>query len=101
MSKNLYWTSKRPINGLRHFVLIHENEEKGEKFFTLVSVLDEEINLRISENKFKSSGNWLPGWKNLSHEESITKKYFKFKSSKFNKRKSKLFISDESVFNIS
>jgi tryptophan-rich hypothetical protein len=40
-----YWTSNKPINGLRHFVLVNETKEKGNISFLMVSVLDSEINL--------------------------------------------------------
>ena len=43
-----YWTSIKPINGLRHFVLVNETKEKGNIIFLMVSVLDSEINLRAS-----------------------------------------------------
>ena len=43
-----YWTSIKPINGLRHFVLVNETKEKGNIIFLMVSVLDSEINLKIT-----------------------------------------------------
>ena len=41
-----FWTSKKPINGLRHFVLVNETKEDENVIFLMVSVLDSEINLR-------------------------------------------------------
>jgi len=41
-----YWTSIKPINGLRHFVLVNETKEKGNISFLMVSVLDSEINFK-------------------------------------------------------
>ena len=41
-----YWTTNKPINGLRHFVLVNEIIEKGNITFLMVSVLDSEINLK-------------------------------------------------------
>ena len=43
-----YWTSNKPINGLRHFVLVNETKEKGNIIFLMVSVLDSEIYLKTS-----------------------------------------------------
>ena len=43
-----YWTSNKPIKGLRHFVLVNETKEKGNIIFLMVSVLDSEINLKTT-----------------------------------------------------
>ena len=43
-----YWTSIKPIYGLRHFVLVNETNEKGNISFLMVSVLDSEINLKTT-----------------------------------------------------
>ena len=40
-----FWTSKKNILGLRHFVLVNKDKEKGQECFLMVSVLDSEINL--------------------------------------------------------
>ena len=42
-----FWTSDKPINGLRHFVLVNETKEKEDITFLMVSVLDSEIYLKI------------------------------------------------------
>ena len=42
-----FWTSYKPIKGLRHFVLVNKTKEKGNITFLMVSVLDSEINLKI------------------------------------------------------
>ena len=42
-----FWTSNKPIKGLRHFVLVNETKEQGNIHFLMVSVLDSEINLII------------------------------------------------------
>ena len=41
-----FWTSKKNIKGLRHFVLVNEMKEKGNITFLMHSVLDSEINLK-------------------------------------------------------
>ena len=43
-----FWTSIKPINGLRHFVLVNETREQGNIIFSMVSVLDSEINLKTT-----------------------------------------------------
>ena len=75
-----FWTSNEPINGLRHFVLLNQTKEKGNMIFLMVSVLDSQINLKITYEELISSGNWCKGWGNLPKHESITKEYSNYKS---------------------
>ena len=96
-----FWTSIKPINGLRHFVLVNETKEKGNIIFLMVSVLDSEINLRITYEELINSGNWYKGWINLPKLQSITKEYVKYKSSKKEKGIDEIFINEDSLFNIS
>ena len=95
-----YWTSNKPINGLRHFVLVNETKKKGNIIFLMVSVLDSEINLRATYEELISSGNWYEGWINLPKYQSITEEYVNFKS--INKEGiDEIFINEDSLFNIS
>ena len=96
-----FWTSKKPINGLRHFVLLNETREKGNMIFLMVSVLDSKINLKVTLEELISSGNWYKGWINLPKRESITKDYSNHKSSKEEDDTDKIFVNDDSSFNIS
>ena len=96
-----YWTSKKPINGLRHFVLVNETKEKGNILYCLVSVLDSEINLKISYGELIKSGNWYLGWINLPKLECITEEYSNYKSSNRVEGKDQIFFNDDSPFNIS
>ena len=96
-----FWTSNKSINGLRHFVLVNEMKEKGDINFLMVSVIDSEINLEISYEELVNSGNWLKGWINLPKVKSITKEYVRLKSLNKNKLISKIFLTDDSVFDIS
>jgi len=57
-----YWTSNKPINGLRHFVLVNETKKKGNISFLMVSVLDSEIYLNTTYEELINSGNWQKGW---------------------------------------
>ena len=96
-----YWTSIKPINGLRHFVLVNETKEKGNIIFLMVSVLDSEINLRATYEELINSGNWYEGWINLPKLQSITEEYFDYKSSKREECIDEMFINEDSLFNIS
>ena len=96
-----YWTSKKNINGLRHFVLVNMIKEKGNINFLMVSVLDSEINLKTTYEELINSGNWQKGWIDLSKHQSITEEYVNYKS--INKREGidEIFINEDSLFNIS
>ena len=96
-----FWTSNKPINGLRHFVLLNEMKEKGQIVFLMVSVLDAEINLKINHEELMNSGNWEKGWLNLPKSESIKEDYIENKSISKGERINKISIDDNSLFNIS
>jgi len=96
-----YWTSNKPINGLRHFVLVNETKEKGNISFLMVSVLDSEINLTTTCEELINSGNWHKGWMNLSKHQCITEEYFNFKSINKGEGIDEIFINEDSLFNIS
>ena len=96
-----FWTSNKPINGLRHFVLLNETKEKGNLIYLMVSVLDSEINLKITHDELKNSGNWYKGWINLSKNDSITEGYSNYKLSKKVEGIGQIFVSEDSTFNIS
>ena len=97
-----FWTSNKTINGLRHFVLVNKTIEKGNITFLMVSVLDSEINLKITHEELINSGNWHQGWINLPKIHSITEEYINYKS--INKGEAdihEIFINEDSLFNIS
>ena len=96
-----YWTSNKTINGLRHFVLVNETKQKGNITFFMVSVVDSEINIETSYEELINSGNWHKGWINLSKHQSITEEYVNYKSIKKGKGIDEIFISEDSLFNIS
>ncbi|MBO8229828.1 TIGR02450 family Trp-rich protein [Prochlorococcus marinus str. MU1404] len=95
------WTSNKPINGLRHFVLVNETKEKGNMIFLLVSVIDSEINLKVTYGELINSGNWKKGWLNLTKIESITKEYADYKICKKVEGIDEIFVNQDSLFNIS
>ena len=96
------WTSRKPINGLRHFVLVNKIKEKEQIKNLMVSVLDIEISLKISNEELINSEDWTEGWLNLPKSESITKNYFEYKLSNDSKKgMNKVFINKNSIFNIS
>ena len=96
-----FWTSNKPINGLRHFVLVNKTKEKANKIFLMVSVLDSEINLKITYEDLINSANWQKGWINLPKFESITEEYLYYKSSKKIEGVDEIFLNEDSSFNIS
>ena len=96
-----YWTSNESINGLRHFVLVNKIKEQDQIDFLMVSVVDVEISLRISNEELLNSGNWNEGWLNLPKSEAITKDYLDYKLSNNSKEDiEKIFIKNDSLFDI-
>ena len=96
-----FWTRRKPINGLRHFVLVNQTNKKRNISFLMVSVLDSEIYLEITYEELINSGNWDKGWINLPKNKSITEEYDHFKSSNKSEEIHKIFVNDDSLFNIS
>ena len=96
-----FWTSKNSINGLRHFVLLNEIEQEGNIICVMVSVIDSEVNLKITIDELFHSGNWERGWLKLLKQESITSDYLLHKSSIKGKENNKIFINENSLFYIS
>ena len=96
------WTSIKPINGLRHFVLVNKIKEKDQIKNLIDSVLDVEISLKVSNEELINSGDWIEGWLNLPKIESITKDYFEYKlSTDLKEGINKIFVNNNSIFNIS
>ena len=96
-----FWTSNKPIKGLRHFVLINETREQENIIFSMVSVLDSEINFKTTYEELINSGNWYKGWINLPKLQSITEEYVNYKSSNKGEGIDEIFINEDSLFNIS
>ena len=96
-----FWTSNKSINGLRHFVLVNENNEKGNISFLMVSVVDSQINIKTTYEELVNSGNWHKGWINLPKIQSITEEYVDYKSLKKGESIDEIFINEDSLFNIS
>ena len=96
-----YWTSNKSINGLRHFVLVNKIYGQDQINFLLVSVVDVEISLKISNDELLNSGDWSKGWLNLPKSEAITKDYSDYKLSNNSKEGiEKIFVKNHSLFNI-
>ena len=67
----------------------------------MVSVVDVEISLRISNEELLNSGNWNEGWLNLPKSEAITKDYLDYKLSNNSKEGiEKIFVKNDSLFDI-
>ena len=60
-----FWTSKKPIKGLSHFVLVDKFHSGDGITFLLVSVLDVDINLEVSEEELLNKKIWKEGWLTL------------------------------------
>jgi len=96
-----YWTSNKSIYGLRHFVLVNKINEQAQINFLMVSVVDVQISLKISNEELLNSGNWNEGWINLPKSEAITKDYSDYKLSNNSKESiEKIFLKKDSLFNI-
>ena len=97
----LYWTSRKSINGLKHFVVINQYEVKKEVYLDFVSALDEAITFTISKKVFEESSQWIKGWIDHEKENIDIKKYLKFKSSVKEYKTNKVICNETSPFNIS
>ncbi len=99
---NSFWTSNKPIYGLRHFVLVNRIKEKDQTKFLMVAVIDVEISFKIAKEELMNSVIWKEGWLNLPKTESITKGYLEYKlSNNLRERTYKVLINKDSLFNIS
>ena len=97
---HLYWTSKLPIHGLRHFVCVKVIKDEGMVNVLLVSVIDIEVNLIVSKNELENSGLWNLGWIELNDSESITHDYISFKMRSKVSDPVKISLNDSSPFKL-
>ena len=81
--------------------MINETREQGNIIFSMVSVLDSEINLKTTYEELINSGNWYKGWINLTKLQSITEEYLNYKSINKGEIIDEIFINEDSLFNIS
>ena len=96
-----YWTSKKTIKGLSHFVLVDKFHSGDEITFLLVSVLDVDINLEVTEEELLNKEIWKEGWLNFEKKVSISNEYLKNKSKlKATVESNKIFLSKDSPFYI-
>ena len=97
----IYWTSRKTINGLKNFVLINQYKLKKEVYLDFVSVLDEAISFTISKKVFEESSQWIKGWNDNERENIDMKEYLEFKSSIKEYKTNKIIFNETSLFNIS
>tara|TARA_B100000575_G_scaffold269374_1_gene248975 strand:- start:461 stop:760 length:300 start_codon:yes stop_codon:yes gene_type:complete len=97
----LYWSSKKTINGLKHFVVINKYELNGQIYLDIVSVLDVAISFTISKKVFEESNQWIKGWNDNEKENIDIKEYLEFKSSIREYKANKIIFNETSLFNIS
>ena len=98
---DLYWTSRKTINGLKHFVLINQYELNKEVYLDFVSVLDDSICFTISKKVFDQSSKWIKGWNDNDRENIDINQYLEFKSSIRENKPHKIIFNENSLFNIS
>ena len=98
---DLFWTSKKSINGLKHFVIINKYEFKKEIYLDLVSVLDDTISFTISKKVFEASSQWKKGWIDNKQENINIEEYLIFKSKIGKDKPNKIIFNETSSFNIS
>jgi len=98
---DLYWTSRKTINGLKHFVVVNQYELKKEVYLDVVSVLDDAISFTISKKDFEKSTQWIKGWNDNQIEKIDIKQYLEFKSSIKENNSNKIIFNETSLFNIS
>ena len=60
------WTSKKLVNGLRHFVAINYGGQKEERWVVLVSVLDGKIVFVIPWSEMQNTSKWVSGWQEIN-----------------------------------
>ena len=96
-----YWTSRKTINGLKHFVVINQYEFKKKVYLEFVSALDEAISFTISKKVFEESSQWIKGWNDNELENIDIKEYLEFKSSIRKYKTKKIIFNETSLFNIS
>ena len=97
----LYWTSKKTIKGLKHFVVINKYELNEQIYLDIVSVLDEAISFTISKKVFEESNQWIKGWNDNERENIDMKEYLEFKLSTGESKTNKIIFNETSLFNIS
>ena len=97
----LYWTSIKTINGLRHFVVINQYQLKKEAYLDFVSVLDEAICFTIPKKVLEESNQWVKGWNHSGNENIDIDEYLEFKSTLGEIKTNKVFLNENSLFNIS
>ena len=64
------WTSKKPIEGQRHFVAINYGGEPLERWVILMSVLDSEVVIKVVFPKLVDPSNWKCGWDENNYLDS-------------------------------
>ena len=97
----LYWTSRKTINGLKHFVVINQYEFKKEVYLDFVSALDDAISFTISKKVFEESSQWRKGWNDNQRENIDMKEYLEFKLSIRECKTNRIIFNETSLFNIS
>ena len=97
----IYWISRKKINGLKHFVVVNQYEFKKEVYLDFVSALDDSISFTISKKVFEASKQWIKGWNGNQKENINVKEYLNFRTEIKKDKSNKIIFNETSSFNIS
>ena len=64
------WTSKKNIEGQRHFVAIKYGGERLERWIILMAVLDSKVVIKVVFPQLADPSNWECGWDENNHLDS-------------------------------
>ena len=64
------WTSKKYIEGKRHFVAINYGGQLLERWVVFMSVLDSKVVIKVSYPQLVDPSNWECGWDENNYSES-------------------------------
>ncbi len=67
---NKAWTSTSSRNGFRHFVAINYGGKGPRRWVNLISVLDDEITIKVSFDELNDISKWTPGWLQIKRDEA-------------------------------
>ena len=78
------WTSKKNIEGQRHFVAIKYGGERLERWIILMAVLDSTVVIKVVFPQLADPSNWECGWDENNYSDSSDLSSSKVKTITFN-----------------
>ena len=64
------WTSKKNIEGQRHFVAINYGGEPLERWVVLMSVIDSKVVIKVLFSQLFDPSNWKDGWDENNYSDT-------------------------------